>query len=393
LTKKFNFTKVLFNSSYRKYIDTKKHENYNEFEIRLGQIESEMTNSLLVNKKLLNDDIIEFNFNNEVFNYEIRDLISNFNYKIIPINNDDKEVIYTFINAHDANKNLYITIINNFITLIEYLNKAYKDKNDKINGNTKICDIDVIKNTNNISKDFQGLFQEKKQEEKEKKQSDNSNVIINANFIVSKITNIFDYFLKLIFKYVKSDIEKYQVKNENEKIAYNLDDKDMEITKKDLASAIRQFITLVLYRERDSDKDQKIKKNKKNIIDYLKNKDLWESKLYNNQSKFETDLKKLKGLNIQIKEILFFYYSLKDFDEFENEIINRINEREEERRRQIKIAIKLDSEINTESGNNDNGFGNKEGEDEDEDESDDFGFDDDGDDDDGKKKKKKNYDD
>ena len=122
LTKKFNFTKILFNSSYRKYIDTKNHENYNEFEIRFDQIESEMTNSLLVNKKLLNDDIIECNFNNEVFSYKIRDLISNFKYTIIPINMDDKEVIYNFIKDHAGNKNIYITIINNFITLIELLN-------------------------------------------------------------------------------------------------------------------------------------------------------------------------------------------------------------------------------------------------------------------------------
>ena len=193
MTKKFNFTKVLFNSSYRKYIDTKNHENYNEYEIRLEQIESEMTNSLLKIKKLLNDDIIEFNFDNEVFSHEIEDLISNFEYNIIPININDKEVIYTFIKDHAGNKNLYITIINNFITLIEYLNKSNKDKNNQINENTKICGVGVVENTKNISKDFKDIFQDKKQDEKEKK--DNLNV--------SKITNIFDFFLKLIFKYVK----------------------------------------------------------------------------------------------------------------------------------------------------------------------------------------------
>ena len=222
---------------------------------------------------------------------------------------------------------------------------------------------------------------------KKKKQKDNSNVIINANFNVSKIINIFDSFLKLVFKYVKNDIEKYQVKNENEKIAYNLDDNDMDIKKKDLASAIRTFITLVLYRERDSDKEQKIKKNKKNIIDYLKSKDLWKSTLYNNPSKFEADLKKLKGLNIQIKEILFFYYSLKDFDEFENEIIENINKREEEERKKQENAKIVETDIYVaESGNNIDGFGNdvEDGED-----GDDFGFYDDDDDDDVKKKKKK----
>ena len=158
LTKKFNFTKVIFNSSYRKYIYTQKHENYNEYEIRLKQIESEMTNSLLKNKKLLNDDIKEFNFNEEVFSYEITDLISNFDYEKIPINIDEKEMIYKFIKNNAGNKDKYKTIINNFITLIEYLNKASKDENDKINGKIKICDdIEIVKTEKNTYiKRFQG---------------------------------------------------------------------------------------------------------------------------------------------------------------------------------------------------------------------------------------------
>ena len=255
LPKKFDFIKVIFNSSYRKYIDTQKHENYNEYEIRLKQIEEEMTNSLLKNKKLLNYDLIGFNFNNEVFSYEISDLISNFKYDKMDINIDDKEVIYKFINENAGNNEKYKIIINNFITLIEYLNKMEKEKNDKINENTKICEIEIVKNLKNISEDFRKIFQEKQQ--------DKNNPIVNLT--VSKITNIFDYFLKLIFKYVKKDIEQYQEKKEinkqekeKNKIIYYLDDnlinsldeifkKDMVIQKGDLASAIRLFITLVLF--------------------------------------------------------------------------------------------------------------------------------------------------
>ena len=36
----------------------------------MEQIESEMTDSILKGKKLLNDDIIGFNFDNEVFTFE-----------------------------------------------------------------------------------------------------------------------------------------------------------------------------------------------------------------------------------------------------------------------------------------------------------------------------------
>ena len=103
MTKKFNFTKVIFNSSYRKYIDTKNHENYNEYEIRLKQIESEMTNILLKNKKFLYDELIGFNFNNEVFSNEITDLISNFEYEKNTIKIKEKEVIYKFIMNNASN--------------------------------------------------------------------------------------------------------------------------------------------------------------------------------------------------------------------------------------------------------------------------------------------------
>ena len=40
------------------------------------------------------------------------------------------------------------------------------------------------------------------------KEKDNS----GSNLIVGKITNIFDFYLKLIYKYVKQDIQNYQEK-------------------------------------------------------------------------------------------------------------------------------------------------------------------------------------
>ena len=54
--KKFNFIEVICNSSYRKVIDTKNYENYNEYEINLDSTETKMTNLLLKIKKLLNNE-------------------------------------------------------------------------------------------------------------------------------------------------------------------------------------------------------------------------------------------------------------------------------------------------------------------------------------------------
>ena len=115
------------------------------------------------------------------------------------INIDDKEVIYNFIKKNDGNNEKYKTIINNFITLIEYLNKMKKEQNVKINDNTKIYEIEIVQNLKNISRDFKEIFQDKQQERNN----------LTVNLTVNKITNIFDYYLKLIFKYIKKNIEKH----------------------------------------------------------------------------------------------------------------------------------------------------------------------------------------
>ena len=351
LTKKFNFNEIIFNSSYRRYIDTEKYENYNEYEINLKKIEKEMTNSLLKNKKLLSYEMKEFYFS---FDYGIRDIICNFGYEKRDINIDDKMVIYKFIEVNEGNNEKYKNIINNFITLIEYLNKESKNKNNNINENTKICDIEIVKNLKNISKEFKELFQDNNHDVQIKLNKNNDNYP-KVNLNVSKIIDIFNYFLELIFKYVKKDIEKHHEKNIKKEV-YNLNEKDMTLKKGDLASAIRLFITLILFREKEKEKDEKVKSNEKNIIDYLKNKDLWKSSLYNNKSRFEKDLSNLKKLNLKIKEILFFYYYLVDNKDegFENEIVNYIKMKEEEIKNQELPMENAKYDPNNDLDNNDN---------------------------------------
>ena len=358
LPKKFDFSSVIFNSSYRKVIDTKNYENYNEYEISLQKAEEEMTDSLLKNKKLLNDVLKGFNYNNEVFSYETNDSVSNFKYEKVNITIDDKVEIYQFINNNAGNNEKYKNIINSFITLIEHLNKMYKEQNNKINEKTKVFEIEIVEKTKNISKDFKDIFQNKNE------------------LTVNKITNIFVYYLMLIFKYIKKDIEKYQVKtevnkkeneiknknetNEEEKLKYFLDEKiikqldeifkkGMIITKDSLASAIRLFISLVLYREKD--KDKKIKLNRKNIIEYLKVRDLWESKIYKDE-KFEENLAKIKELKIKTNEILYFYYYLTDNrDEgFEIEVKEELRRKEEEEKRKEEEKKQIEEEDKVERG-------------------------------------------
>ena len=98
----------------------------------------------------------------------------------------------------------------------------------------------------------------------------------------------------MIFKYVKKDIEQYQKKiNFNEKLSNSLEEifkTNNAIPKIDLASTIWLFITLVLFREKEKDKDKKIAENKINIIGYLESKDLWKSSIYNDTLEFKINV-------------------------------------------------------------------------------------------------------
>jgi hypothetical protein len=308
------FIEIIFNSSYRKIIDTQRYEDYNEFIIDLDSIEIRISDSLLKGKKLLKNELIEFRYNDEVFSNEIDDLIFTFEhkYKTYDININDKVVIYNYVNENKGNNDKYKIIINDFFTLIEYLIKISNSKNNNEEdiGNTLISEI--IKDIKDISKDFKEIFKDK-----------NDDTDKNLYLTVNKTSYIFDYYLKLIFKYIKKDIEKYQEKSSGiDKKKIDNFFKKAIIKKELLANAIRIYISVVLYREKDKDK---IKSNKRNIIGYLHKKDLWENSIYTNE-KFENNMGELKSFDIKINEILWFYNLITDVEEdFEKDVLEHLS--------------------------------------------------------------------
>ena len=299
-TEKFSFIDIIYNSSYRKKIDTHKEQNYNSFEINLSSIEDNMTELLLKNKKLIYEDlIIEFNYNNSIFEYKCTDLIKTFNklYKTKDISSEDKEIINKFIKDNKGNLEKYKDIINDFLSLFEFLNNHNKDKQDK----AKVIIYDIItKNLINISNDFFSIFNEQKK------------------LTVNKLTELFNYYIQSIFEDVKNEINNFQEKFDTESDEDYQIMKERHITllnkyfkkektlisKEDLESAIKKFITLVLFREKD--KENKIKLNRKNVFDYLNSPDLWNSKLYQEQQ-FKEDFDELKSCDIPINHVLFLY--------------------------------------------------------------------------------------
>jgi len=77
------------------------------------------------------------------------------------------------------------------------------------------------------------------------------------------------------------------------------------INKDNLSLALKWFMTLVLFNEKD--KDNKIKGNKKNLFIYLNVEDLWDKDIYNDTNNFNLDLVELKKCNIQINKIIWLY--------------------------------------------------------------------------------------
>ena len=262
-----------------------------------------MTELLLKNKKLLNEElIIQFVYNYTIFDNQVNeaDLITNFkkNYKIKELSSEEKIFIINFVKDNKGNLNKYKNIINDFMSLFRHLNnikKCKQDNDNNVKGNTKI--VDIIKFIDfNASNEFLIIFDEKNK------------------FTINKIFEIFNYYLLIIFAEVKGEIRNYQ-ENSEISIENQLNEKTKEklkkyfnnqniINREDLESAIRLFLTLVLFREKD--KKNKIKLNRKNFVDYLKQSDFWNSETYKNE-KFDEYLEELKVYNIQINNIMILY--------------------------------------------------------------------------------------
>ena len=158
----------------------------------------------------------------------------------------------------------------------------------------------------------------------------------NESLTFGKTCEIFLYYLKLIFIDIKNELKNYQIEiSEKTKISleeYFETEKEHLISKNDFAIAVRLFSTLVLFFEDDSKKNEKIKKNRNNIVNYLRESDLWKSSIYEDNN-FNENLNELKSFNVQINQIIPLYEILGDEDipkyfceEIENEIQNETDE-------------------------------------------------------------------
>ena len=316
LAERISFTEIVFNSSYRKVLDDEpgNYESYKEYKINYDMIEEIMTDNLLKNKKLLNyDNINDIIYNNEVFSNEVTNYISLFNknYNCKNIDYDNKISIYKFYMDNKSSIPLCKDMIYDFTTLIKFLNDKRNESNDNdIKEESKIYEI-INKLKDRVSDNFIKIFEN------------------NDGLTIDKTTSIFEYYLKAIYEIVNNEMKIYkqELNEESKKEINNHYQKSNKhlISKTELSRAIRLFTTLVLFLEED--KENKLKNNRNNVLNYLKAPDLWRKDIYEDQD-FNKNLIELKSINAPINQIISLYECLgKDiennyFDDIKKEIDN-----------------------------------------------------------------------
>ena len=329
LSEKFSLDEVVFNSSYRKIALDKKNISYNQFEVNLNLIEDQMTEMLLKNKKLFNDSIINFVYSNEKLEFDNKNIITEFNqlYKIEKINLRDKTILYKFYQDNkEKNEEFFLTILNNFKELIRFLNNNKKLLNEdninalRVNDDKPI--IEVLEKFTKVSEVLKKLFQE------------------NDSLIINKTTYLFEYFRDLIFIRVKNGLKAFQndLENEQKENIKKCFEKQTIINEKIFKAAIRTFLVLFLNFEKD--KENNIKQNENNVINYLNIPDLWDRATYS-MGKFNEELNNLKQLNVNINQIVTLYdFLIDDIDPNYFEDVKREVEKEKE----IKKIIEKEPE-------------------------------------------------
>ena len=348
LPENFSLIEVIFNNSYRNSSLEKDYNMYNQIHVNLDLIEDELTELLLRNKKLFNDIIINFIYSNEKLEFENTNIITEFNglYEIKDINIKDKIILYQFYNDNEEkNDDFFKNIFNDFIQLILYLNdyKKLLNENNKdtlfLKNDTRISE--VLEKFNKVTTNFKDLFKEKE------------------SLTISKTTYLFEYYRDLIFKRVKNGLKNFQ---------YDLNDEQKElikkcfreqalITEKVFKSTIRSFIVLFLNLEKD--KENNIKENKNNFVNYLDIPDIWDSTI-SRLNNFHKELNKLKECNVCINQIIGLYEFLgEDIDDNYFEEVKKAKlEEEKEKKIDDKQKELLEEEENLQNNNynNDDSF-------------------------------------
>lgn len=314
-----NFNELIYIYSERN------KDDINDFIYNFEIIEEELGKYLLPNKCLLNEQNFKYiTYQNEGFRLISYDFFIIFGKKYgeKELNEEEKKRVFTYVQREYNNYDIFYE---SFILLINCLNNNFTEKKD-----TKI--IDFINKTKkkylNLSEHFITFFNNEGKE-----------------IILEKLLNLFLYIEILCFQHLKDKIDnKFKIplnKEQKEEIVKYFESFNDEIlTKEEIASAVRKFITRYLLNE---SKKEKIDPNLKLYI-CLERKYLWRNQIFSKiteKNHFNNLIKKYLdnlSFSLEAKHCIEFYNIIGENEiKFISEQKDKYNEKIEKKENNIII--------------------------------------------------------
>ncbi len=239
----------------------RKSDNVNDFEYNFERIELEIGKSLLPNKCLINEKNMKYiTYQNEGFRFINYDLLIIFGKKYgqKELNEEDRKKIFIYSNKEYNNFDI---LFESFILFVNHLNNNYAEKDTKI--------IDFISKAKKKYINFSELFTNYFNEE-------------GKDIVIEKLLNSVLYFEHICFGYLKNKIgNQFKVglnKGQKEEIInyFGKEHNDQTLTKKEISSAVRRFITRYLLND---NKNENIDPNL-NLYLCLERKFLWSNEIF-----------------------------------------------------------------------------------------------------------------
>ena len=272
--------------------------NINDFIYDFEKIEQELGKYLLPNKCLFKEDNIKYViYQNEGFRIINYDFLIKFGQKYgeKELNEEDRKKIYIYVTKEFNNFDI---LYDSFILLITYLNNNYYEQKD-----TKIIDfiIRAKKQYINFHNQFINYFNNE-----------------GKDIVLQKLLNSILYMEQLCYEYLNEKIDnkfKYPFdKSQKVEITKYFDSihNDKVITKTEIASAVRRFITRYLLND---NRKENIDPNLKLYIS-LERKYLWKNKIFAEiGDNFKDLIKKYLGnfsFSLEVKHSIEFYNLIED---------------------------------------------------------------------------------
>ena len=291
--------KCFENSNYKNFYDliniysNRDSTDNNNFIYDYQKIEEELGNLILPGKCLFNDNINYIIYQFEGFKLINYDFLINYKKKFgqLELNIDEKKKILNYTNKEYMNFNF---IYDSFIILVHYLNNNYAgEKNKKIINIIEFINKSKNNRHINFSEQFINYFKEEGKE-----------------ITLDKLLNSIIFMEDLSFNKLKDNIDQkfcQPLEKEDEIKDFFNNNKDDIISKNEIASAIRRYITRFLIIDNLKDNIDETS----SLFINLERKYLWNNKIFDkiDENKFKAIIKKYGDYFsfLQVKHCVNFY--------------------------------------------------------------------------------------